>query len=101
MTTAIKPSDTHTPAPWRFELNHCRHAIISPDGYLIALLSANDLDAEDNARLIAAAPELLAALESLVCHVLHYESMPHAHPQAAKNVADARAVIAKAQGGAK
>lgn len=53
---------------------------------------------DPNARLIAAAPELLEALSKLVLHVGHYSSMPHAHPDAARDMANARAAIAKAEG---
>ena len=51
-----------------------------------------------NARLIAAAPDLLKSLETLVCHVMHYQSMPHACSDAAKDIAVALAVLRKANG---
>lgn len=41
--------------------------------------------------------EMISALESLVPHVLHYASMPHASSDAHRNAADARSVIAKHQ----
>jgi hypothetical protein len=47
---------------------------------------------EANARLIAAAPELLAALENIVAW------MEQHHPEAAKNIPQARAAIAKVRG---
>ena len=52
----------HTPGPWRAQINHCNHAVISTDGFDIALLRASDCDSEANARLIAAAPDLLNLL---------------------------------------
>jgi len=42
-----------------------------------------------------AAPDLLAMLEKLTRHTLHYASMPCAHSEAHKDAADARALIAK------
>ena len=56
----------HTPGPWRAQINHCTHAVISTDGFDIALLRASDFDSEANARLIASAPDLLAALECIL-----------------------------------
>ena len=53
-----------------------------------------------NARLIAAAPELLGCLETLLGHAMHYASMPHAHSEAHRDVANTRAAIAKATSGA-
>lgn len=41
-----------------------------------------------------AASKLYLALEKLVPHVLHYASMPHAHPDAHRDAADARRVLA-------
>lgn len=46
--------------------------------------------------LTEAAPDMLAMLEKLVLHVMHYASMPHAHSEAYKDVADARAIIKQA-----
>ena len=56
----------HTPGPWTAQINHCTHAVISTDGFDIALVSASDFDSEANARLIASAPDLLAALECIL-----------------------------------
>ena len=59
----------HTPGTWSDGLHHQGHlAIQSDNGRLVALCGAiarNDEQLENlaNARLIAAAPELLAALE--------------------------------------
>jgi hypothetical protein len=51
----------HTPGPW---VEDC--AIISSDGYIIAeTVHASAVEEAANLRLIAAAPDLLAALELL------------------------------------
>ena len=55
----------HTPGPWRAQINHCTHAVISPDGFDIALLRASDFDSEANARLIASAPTMFDYLTLL------------------------------------
>lgn len=109
-----KNDTKHTPGPW-----HCDD--VHPDSGSIMIGSAKDWvcvmchkpddyaaergDDEENerqtlsnARLIAAAPELLEALSKLVLHVGHYSSMPHAHHDAARDMANARAAIAKAEG---
>lgn len=65
---------------------------------------ATVFDSVANARLIAAAPELLAALESalpnLECHALdcHRDGLSNAARVADAAIASARAAIAKAKG---
>ncbi len=61
---------THTPGPWRImdgntSLLHVETDEGSPAGTGIAITSINKRD-EANARLIAAAPEMLAALLTLL-----------------------------------
>ena len=82
----------HTPGPWKWneyhdDLRPIWHCEMSQGcGYL-------DWDDKDriqaNARLIAAAPDLLEALEMML-----------ADPDAIENVNFAKAMIAKAKGGA-
>jgi hypothetical protein len=55
----------HTPGPWKYHTESHRNLVAGPDRLFVADVWTNDrLDAERmaNARLIAAAPELLAAL---------------------------------------
>lgn len=57
----------HTPGPWEYEVHgRARHMISAPEdrcgGYIIASMSNEAPCREANARLIAAAPDLLAAL---------------------------------------
>jgi hypothetical protein len=89
----------HTPGPWFVhpqQAEGCfptRHYIgAKPDGagpYWLASTDGN----ETNAALIAAAPELLAALRKVVAGVDEHEGW-----QMASTIAEARAAIAKAEG---
>ena len=90
----------HTPGPWFVDING-EGAITAPDGMLIARMQnayRDDLR-ESNARLIAAAPELLAALQDLA-----EEAARSVYPQPDKpdsawaKLVRARAAIAKATG---
>ena len=61
----------HTPGPWQSKMNIASAAIYCPLGGLIARLpvehEGSRNGAAHNARLIAAAPELLDALIALLC----------------------------------
>jgi hypothetical protein len=103
----------HTPGPWELEgdvewvmddAGGHRHLIIrAPDGWNVALVQADEDDEEQvaNARLIVAAPDLLAALRALVWQIDRDDSVvwEDGSPAAAM-LLDARAAIAKATGGA-
>ncbi len=87
-------STLHTPGPWRDVDGR-----IFSDGYLISgapIATVHKRKAsgqyEANARLIAAAPELLEALRGLVSI--------YSTDSTEAEVIDARAAIAKAEGGA-
>ena len=87
----------HTPGPW----SHTSRCDIIGNGATIAVVRAAASSitiAEDsaNARLIAAAPELLAELEEL-CEVLNSGIICRIEPDSAK-AAKIRAAIAKAKG---
>ena len=88
----------HTPGPWHIGVRtyHAGRDVYGPKGEPVAV--ADDAitatpEAEANARLIAAAPELLAALQAImddpdaVDHILHLDAVA------------ADAAIAKATGG--
>jgi hypothetical protein len=68
---------------------------------LIATVSTGRLICEDNARLIAAAPDLLAALKAMVddLEARWDMSAPSTNPGIRHNVEQAKAAIAKAVGG--
>ena len=87
-------SNQHTPGTWAIYVNAPSDVVIrkmSKDGYELCAI-ARVSSGYANARLIAAAPELLAALESM----LHLRKMPD---EVAECVLDrAVAAIAKAKG---
>ena len=90
----------HTPGPWlpacKASGAACRHpAIISDEGQVgTAAWQGSESATDANARLIAAAPDLLEVLQKIVNHV-------DAGTAAILNrlVSEARAAIAKAEGG--
>ena len=74
-------------APWKAEFALYGWAVLSARGQEVAFIRQSIVHDEANARLIASAPDLLAALERL------------AHPMADDEDLDyAREVIAKAKG---
>ena len=98
---------THTPGPWILTCNDKDFLIESPEGIsakLLATLPVHRLGSGDrvpqlseqtaNARLIAAAPELLRVLERITDIYEKTGPMPSAI------ASEARADIAKARGGA-
>ena len=78
-------TSTHTPGPWHYETGDDGAVVYT--GFTIAKIPIDGSGWQSNARLIAAAPDLLAALERL------------AHPMADDEDLDyARAIIRKAKG---
>jgi len=100
----------HTPGPWAVRLREGRVgerlqlAIVAPrhgELYQLAVLSCVSLDEGDaNARLIAAAPELLAALRGIVDAEDAYMRETGIKPDdpITDALGPARAAIAKAEG---
>lgn len=91
----------HTPGPWSVEIDHQTEtpefirAYHKGEMFDIASLSDETEDIKANARLIAAAPDLLAALDDLLSYLEGYD---HDYPEAAPKFDRARAAIAKAEG---
>lgn len=89
----------HTPGPW---VVACQATVANADETMVvANVSSWSLEAEQvqaNTRLIAAAPELLEALEMVACWRGLLASLPPFPAQAAvlEDLDDARAVITKA-----
>ncbi len=98
---------THTPGPWEWrrpahpDTAGASYSIKTTsedkwneyNGYVATLL-ANSPNAEANARLIATAPDMLAALKGMVAD---YEEFWGKEPGGWKNTDVARAAIAKAE----
>lgn len=89
----------HTPGPWEIGTNkeadiRQNVPIWGPDGQAVCWAEDRGGERRDNAQLIAAAPDLLAAAEAAL-DVLHYGSSIEAH---VATVATLGAVIAKARG---
>jgi len=92
----------HTPGPWTLEKEHLPIVVNGANGYTVAHGCGNpasqywerNSEAAANARLIAAAPELLAALrniESVLARMTEQNAAMNPFP-----LAEARAAIAKA-----
>lgn len=87
----------HTPGPWEVEASHRtpRDSVMAANNQQIAVIGQSSIKKgshKANAQLIAAAPELLAAIELLVAHF--------AYPRENENLVvmqNARKAIAKAK----
>lgn len=93
----------HTPGPWRYLPENGspttgQHMIAGgKPGYLAEVRDCGSGDIKANARLIAAAPDLLEALRATL-RCLEWHEQRHGVGMDAKAVKDARAAIAKATG---
>jgi hypothetical protein len=93
----------HTPGPWETAVNDEGQWDVcdAGGGDLLADLSDCPENAEANARLIAAAPELLAALKAILARVESGEGMGGKFLGGPPlPIREARAAIARATGGA-
>lgn len=94
----------HTPGPWRVGDAGC--TVFAPKGaspLRIACITINTVADERqraNARLIAAAPELLRELKSAIFYIETYGGEVTRSFSAGGNMERVKAVIAKATGGA-
>ena len=105
----------HTPGPWQHFVklsgseNHRGFRILTADGWALADVQPADedgIEGEANARLIAAAPDLLEALKRMASIIDKMGDMPDGfiHPspwqtlKCEEALTQARAAIAKAEG---
>ena len=85
---------THTPGPWRVEHDYKPYVIGPNAGKSVCAITGTGAmlpEAPDNARLIAASPDLLEALKGLLISAEISLAPPHV-------TQSARAAIAKATG---
>jgi len=88
----------HTPGPWYL---NPRGWVVQSTGDIVTRLECSN-NKEGDARLIAAAPELLAALGDMTdryARAMKDSGVSH-YPEAMVEIRSARAAIAKATGGA-
>ena len=95
---AKRENAAHTPGPWRAT----EKTITAPEtedrlGMECRLYGGNGRDNRANARLIAGAPDLLAALQRIVAVLDKQVASPHLAERASP-LAQAKAAIAKATG---
>ena len=97
----MNPSN-HTPGPWAFSLNHSGdYQLRGSNGHLVFQISTGTIPDNSDARLIASAPELLAALEiilSSTCGDVGDDGYEGCIRIEAKALERARAAISKAKG---
>ena len=90
----------HTPGPWAFNTGPYSAVVYAVDIGTVANVTEDLIAWRANARLIAAAPELLALLAEAVARV---EDLINGYESAVEDLAawsdDARDAIAKATGG--
>ena len=96
-------SAKHTPGPWRADIGrHGEAHHVCVRGEVVASVKEGTLEALADAHLIAAAPDLLAALENLIGEQGHYFYCTHWHAGAegkcSKRCIEIREAIAKATG---
>ena len=98
---AKRDSAKHTPGPWMVEpLGSACFEVKCECGYFIATCHdgvRGDRNADVNARLIAGAPDLLAALQRIVAVLDKQVASPHLAERASP-LAQAKAAISKATG---
>lgn len=87
----------HTPAPWKIDAAHSTRVLLLNDAKGYAIGEIVDTRNPDNARLIAAAPDLLEALCTALPFVEdHEDSDTYKRGAVARAVAQIRAAIDKA-----
>ena len=86
---------THTPRPWKVTRWSDKRLSVDRGTHSIATLNDSGDETEANARLITAAPDLLAALDAVLPDLEHYVATHGPGPD--RRLAQARAAIAAAK----
>lgn len=99
---------SHTPGPWKWDGNVCDYdpeqeapwLVLDPDSSTTDPILRGEIHCGNpaNARLIAAAPDLLEALRGLLADVQEYQTINHLGGENNHRQVFARAAIAKATG---
>jgi hypothetical protein len=88
----------HTPGPWKVEPGFHRNRIADADDAAICFALGFTQEATANARLIAAAPELLITLSNLIAAIEEYGAYKRGEFMINDVLELARAAVAKAEG---
>ena len=87
----------HTPGPWEIETGRPLEVVLRADGTAVGAAYGSDSEAEANARLIAAAPDLLDIAQRVVAECTDtFHDPADMSPEWVAIYRDARAAIAKA-----
>ena len=90
---------SHTPGPWeKFDQSNSVQSVDPEANGKCRIVYTLGPDSSANARLIAASPDMLAALEGMVNHFGVIEDNEMLHPVAVSASKAVRAAIAKAKG---
>ena len=89
---------SHTPGPWKTLPNEEFEWSGVADSTGHPLASCLNADRKANAHLIAAAPEMLAALKEEVDCAREFDSSSSAYQRAQESLENIKAIIAKAEG---
>ena len=93
----MKTESRHTPGPWR--VGDAGHTVFGPPNGNPSPETIANVRGRSNARLIAAAPEMLEALKSIADGIVMDQSKPYDHIDTVLAYQKlARAAIAKATG---
>lgn len=103
-------STKHTPGPWKWQWQDEAegYSLRGPQGQRVATIRAGVIPTNDDSPLIAAAPELLAALKALLAYADAYANKMREIGRGAEELGEgadsssvsgmARAAIARAEG---
>ena len=97
----MKNTQKHTQGPWHATNYHVQSLVHEYDGYICKAEGNTKAEAEANARLIAAAPDLLTALNEVLGDLCDFqEAYPDLSDQFDGTFAKINAALAKTEGNA-